>query len=84
MEGANTCRSSLSASGSRSAASNGTSLRNGMGISLEAYQAIRAAVAEEVALTSNLQLTASESGAVVRERGERGEGAPAHGTVVVS
>ena len=41
---------------------------------LEAYQAIRAAMAEEVAMRTNLHsFTASESGAVARERGERRE-----------
>ena len=50
----------------------------GRGISLEAYQAIRSAVAEEVALrrnTDDIQFTAAESGAstVRRERAGGGE-----------
>ena len=59
-----------SASGS-SAASRGTA------ISLEAYQAIRAAVAEEVAITSHS--SATERGAFSRER----DPATAHGIIVV-
>ena len=58
----------------------------GRGITLEAYQAIRSAVAEEVALRSNnIQFTAGESGAstVQRERAGGGMRAP-QGTIVVS
>ena len=72
---------------SQSASAAGHGTPTGWGISLEAYQAIRSAVAEEVALRSGgIQFTASESGAsaVARERGERGAGGASHGTIVVS
>ena len=49
------------------------------GISLEAYQAIRVAVAEEVAMNSHSS-SATERGAVSRERRDSGS---AHGTIVV-
>ena len=53
-------------------------------LSLEAYQAIRAAMAEELAMNSHsFAVTATEAGAVARER-ERREGPQARGTIVVS
>ena len=63
----------------------GSATKNG--ISLQAYQAIRSAVAEEVAMNSH-SYTATDRGAAVREgRGSsssRGEGASAHGSILVS
>ena len=83
-------KSSQSASAAVAAPGHGTTPRTGRGVTLEAYQAIRSAVAEEIALRTNncnTQFTAGESGAttVVRERAARG--APAsqpQGTIVVS
>ena len=55
------------------------------GLSLEAYQAIRAAVAEEVGMNSHsFAVTTTEAGAVAREGVKRREGAQARGTIVVS
>ena len=81
-------KSSQSASAAAAAPGHGTTPGTGREVTLEAYQAIRSAVAEEIALrTNNIQFTAGESGAttVVRERGARG--APAsqpQGTIVVN
>ena len=54
-------------------------------LSLEAYQAIRAAVAEKLSMNSHsFAVTATEAGAVARVRVKRREGAQARGTIVVS
>ena len=58
---------------------------NYYGLFLEAYQAIRAAVAEEVAASSrSFVATATEAGTVARERGEGAHDQQAHRNIIVS
>ena len=65
----------------RNAGSGSTATRRGTAIlSLEAYQALRAAVAEEVALSSHSS-SATERGAISRESSR--DPGTAHGTIVV-